>query len=123
METISTIDELKNAIRLAEIRQSICVKMLKEQFDVTFASLKSGNLLMKTIKEVASIRGLGKLVVVTAFGLTTGSLSKRIIAGMGAIAVRMIIELILKFRATKSISTNARAIEFSSRSLQQPIIR
>jgi hypothetical protein len=123
MKTISTIDELKYAIRLAEVRQSISAKMLKEQIQLTFASLKSGNLLMKTIKEVASIRGLVKLVAIAAFGLTTGSLSKRIIAGTGAIVARKIIELILKFRATRSVSKNVRASQFFGRSLQQPIIR
>lgn len=102
MKTISTIDELKNAIILAEDKQSISAKMLRGQLHVTFASLKSGNSLINTIKEVATIPVLGKFVAYTVFGLITGTLSKRVLTGTGAIVVRNI-PLILRFIIPKSV--------------------
>lgn len=104
MKTISTIDELKNAIILAEDKQSVSAKMLREQLHATLAPLRSGNHFINTIKEVVSIPGLGKLVAYTAFGLTTGFLSKRILSGTAAIVVRYIPPLILKFIAARSAS-------------------
>ena len=112
MKTISTINELKNAIILAENKQSISAKMLRDQLHVTFAPLKSGNHFMNSIKEVASIPGLGKLVAYTAIGLTTGYLSKRIISGTAAIVVRNIPSLFLKFITAKTVSKKPLLLSF-----------
>ncbi len=119
MQTISNIEELKNEIRLAEKRQSLSEKLLKEQLLITFDALKPGNLIMSTISEVATGQNLIKLVAGTAIGLTTGYVSNRIITGTSASLLRKIFVGILQFGATRFFSRKTNAIDFYGRSKPQ----
>lgn len=118
MQTISTIEELKIAIRLAEVKHSINGKLLKEQFLMTCETLRPGNLLMSTIKEVTSIPNLAKLVTGTALGLTTGYLSRKVAVGASATVLRKILASVLQLTATTLFSNNASSIESFGKSIQ-----
>ena len=54
MQTTDATEELKNAIRLAEVRQSVNGQSLKEQLLLTYDSLRPANLIRSTLKEVTS---------------------------------------------------------------------
>lgn len=48
----SAVDSLKESIRLLEIRQAEEGHILKEQFRVTYESLKPANLIKNSLKEI-----------------------------------------------------------------------
>jgi hypothetical protein len=55
MQNITSIAELKNAIQLLEVKQADKGQLLKEQFFLTFESLKPANLLRSTVNDIASL--------------------------------------------------------------------
>ena len=54
MQKITPTDELKNAIQLLEVEQAAKWQLLKEQFHLSFESLKPLNIFKSTLNEVAS---------------------------------------------------------------------
>jgi len=123
MQTISAIEELKKAIRLAEDKHSINGKLLKEQFLIIFETNKPGNLLLSTIREVTSGPNLVKLVAGTALGLTTGYLSKKLVAGTSAIILRKILGAILQFNAARVFSKNVNFVDFHGKSIPRHLVK
>jgi hypothetical protein len=101
MNRIETIEELKDAIRLAEDKQSVSGNLLKKQFLMTCDTLKPGSLLRSTIKEVTSHRKLVKIVALTALALTTSSLSKKIVIGTSGTLLIKILAGIIQHGTTR----------------------
>src|SRR5450759_2591331 len=54
MQNITSKAGLKDAIQLLEAEQAIKGQLLKDQFYLTYESLKPVNLLMHTLKEISS---------------------------------------------------------------------
>ena len=77
MENITSISELKNAIQLLEVEQNLKLQLLKEQFHITYQSLRPVNLLLNTFKEVATSPNLIDNLLGTVVGLASGYLSKK----------------------------------------------
>jgi hypothetical protein len=71
-------EQLKEKIRLLEIRQTEEGKILKEQFNVTVESLKPINLLKDAAKEYASSAELRETVLESSAIVVAGFLSKKI---------------------------------------------
>jgi hypothetical protein len=71
MQTTDATEELKNAIRLLEIRQSMNGQLLKEQLVFTYDTLKPANLIRSTLKEVTSSPFLIGNLTGSVIGLTT----------------------------------------------------
>ncbi|HEY3390219.1 MAG TPA: hypothetical protein VGK38_11645, partial [Prolixibacteraceae bacterium] len=74
MENITSSIELKMAIKRLEVAQDIDGQLLKEQFYVTYESLKPINLLRNTIYEITSSPHLLDSILGTAAGLVSGFL-------------------------------------------------
>jgi hypothetical protein len=110
MQAIINIEELKNAIRLAEERQSVNGKLLREQFLITCESLKPENLFMSSVRDITSGPNLIKFIAGTALVLTRIYLSKKIFAGTSAKVLGKILAGILPFITTNIFSRNAGAI-------------
>jgi hypothetical protein len=110
MQAIINNEDLKNAIRLAEERQSINGKLLKKQILITCESLKPEFLIMSAVRDVTSGPNLIKSVAGTALGLTTRYLSKKIVFGTSAKVLGRILAGILPFITTNIFSRNAGAI-------------
>jgi hypothetical protein len=110
MQAIINNDDLKNAILLAEERQSVNGKLLREQFLITCESLKPEFLIMSAVRDVTSGPNLIKSVAGTALGLTTRYLSKKIVVGTSAKILGKILAGILQFITTNIFSRNAGSI-------------
>jgi hypothetical protein len=50
MQNITSVNGLKNAIQLLEVEQDLQGQQLKEQFYITYESLRPVNLLRNTLK-------------------------------------------------------------------------
>jgi hypothetical protein len=86
MQNITSTIELKNAIQLLSAEHAIKGQLLKEQFFITYQSLKPVNLLKSTLLEVTSSPYLIDNILGAVLGLASGYLSKKIVvAGSGNI--------------------------------------
>lgn len=97
MQKITSTVGLKNAIQFLEAEQADNLLLLKEQFQLTYASLKPVNLLKSSLNDIAESPFLIDNIISTAIGLATGSLSKKIFVGASGNKIRKIIGSVLQF--------------------------
>jgi hypothetical protein len=116
MQTTDATEELKNAIRLAEVRLSTNGQLLKEQLLLTYDSLKPASLIRSTLKEITSSPFLIGNLAGSVIGLTTGYLSNKIVIGSSVSVLRRLIGSVLQFGITNIISKNSEVIKSGSRS-------
>lgn len=111
MGKISSVAELKDAIELLELEHSVKGKLLKEQFFLTYESLKPVNLLKSALREVSSSPYLIDNILGTALGLTTGYLSKKLVVGASGNLFRKMIGSILQFGVTNIVAQHSDTIK------------
>lgn len=119
MQSITSSEELRNAIQLLEVEQGIKGRQLKDQLYITYESLKPINLLRNTLKEISSSQYMIDNISGTAMGLAGGFLSKKIFVGKSGSAFRKLIGSILQFGITNLVSQNSEVIKSFSQSLFQ----
>jgi len=115
MQNITSPAELKNAIRLLEVEQTIKGQLLKEQFHITYESLKPINILKNTLNDVASSPYLIDNILGTAMGMASGYLSKKIFVGTSGNIFRKLVGSVLQFGVTNIVAKNPEAIKSFSR--------
>jgi hypothetical protein len=111
MQNITSKAGLKDAIQLLEAEQAIKGQLLKDQFYLTYESLKPFNLLMHTLKEISSSPYLIDNISGTAMGLAGGFLSKKIFVGTSGNLIRKLIGSILQFGVTNIVAQNSEIIK------------
>ena len=111
MQNITSKAGLKDAIQLLEAEQVIKGQLLKDQFYLTYESLKPVNLLMHTLKEISSSPYLIDNISGTAMGLAGGFLSKKIFVGTSGNLIRKLIGSILQFGVTNIVAQNSEIIK------------
>jgi hypothetical protein len=111
MQTITSIAELKNAIVLLEAEQDIKAQLLKEQFFITYESLKPVNLLKSSFHEVVSSPYLMDDILGTLLGLVSGFLSKKIVVGASGNLLRKLMGSVLQFGVTNIVAQHPDAIK------------
>jgi hypothetical protein len=121
MQNITTVAELKNAIRILEDEQSVKEQLLKEQFYITYESLKPLNLLKATLKDLSSSPYMIENIVGSAVGLATGYVSKKIVVGSSANIIRKLIGSVLQFGITNLVAQHPDAIKSISQYIIQHI--
>ena len=123
METIHSIAGLKNAILLLEAEQTVKGIVLKEQFKLTYESLKPINILKNTLKEVSSTPLLIDNILGSVVGLATGYLSKKIVVGASGNIFRNMLGSILQFGVTNVVSKHPEGIKSIGQSIFQLLFR
>jgi hypothetical protein len=111
MQTITSKIELKNAIRLLEEEQTFKGYLLKEQFFLTYESLKPVNLFKSTMSEVTSSPYLIENIINTTIGLATGYVSKKIVVGASGNIFRQLMGSILQYGVTNLVSKHPEGIK------------
>ena len=107
---ISTIN-IKEAINLLEIEQEEKSELLKEQYLLTFESLKPANLLKSTLKDISSSPILMSDILGTAIGLATGYLSKKIVVGGSDNIFRKLFGTIMQVSVSNTVARHPEAIK------------
>ena len=79
MQKITTAEALRVAIIKLETRQLIEEKLLKDQFYITYVSLKPVNVLRTAINEFLTLSDLKEPLIETTAGIITGYLSRILI--------------------------------------------
>jgi len=123
MENITSATALKNAIQLLEIQHNIDGQLLKEQFLITYESLKPVNILKSTFHEVVSSPHLIDDVLGTAAGLVTGFVSKKIVIARSGNLIRKLIGSALQLGVITIVSQHPETIKSIGHFIFQRILR
>jgi len=81
MQNIDSFVELRYTLQILEIERSEKALLLKEQFYITYESLKPVNLIRSSLKELFLSPNLMNNLVGTTVGVASGYLSKKIVSG------------------------------------------
>jgi len=105
MQTITTSDELKNAIQILEFDQKVRELQLKEQVYLAIESLKPANLIRSAVHDITSSPNLVENILGTAVGLVSGYISKNIAGGNSGNLVRKLLGAIIQFGVTNVVAS------------------
>jgi len=106
MESITTSEELKNAIQILELNQQVREQQLKEHVYLVIESLKPANLIRSAVHDITSSPYLIENILGTAVGLVSGYISKNIASGKSGNLVRKLLGAILQFGVTNVVTRN-----------------
>jgi hypothetical protein len=110
LKKITCIKELKEAIVLLELKQTAEGVLLKEQFKLTYESLKPINLIKSQLKELVLDREFKGDVLNTSLGLISGALSKKLAIGNTNNPVKLLLGDILRIGVTNAVTKNGDSI-------------
>jgi hypothetical protein len=111
MQNITSIAGLRDAIQLLEIERAKKGILLKEQFYLTYESLKPVNLLKNTLKEIFLSPNLIDNFLGTIIGLGSGYLSKKIVVGGSGNIIKKLLGSILQFGVTNMVAQHPDGIK------------
>jgi hypothetical protein len=119
MKKISPTVQLSEAILLLEADHAIKGQILKDQFLVTYESLKPINLIKSTLKEIATSPIIGDNVLGSIMGLATGYLSKKIVVGGSANPFRKLFGTLLQFGIANTVAKHPEIIRMVGQYIAQ----
>ena len=108
----NAVNSLKESIRRVEIRQAEEGKILKNQFRITYESLKPVNLIKSSMKEIASSVEIKNSVFETIASIVTGYLSQKLIVNSKSNVFMKILGIVMQFGVTNLISKNSEDVRF-----------
>ena len=111
MQSITSIEKLKEAIQVLEDEQAVKKQVLREQFLLTYEGLKPINLLKNTLNEIASSPNLFDNILGTVVGLASGYVSKKIYIGTSGNIIRKLLGSLLQFGVTNVVANHPDAIK------------
>jgi hypothetical protein len=103
----TAVDSLKESIRLLEIRQVQEEIILKEQFKITYESLKLVNLVKSSLKELTSSVEVKNRFFETIVSIITGYLTKKIMVSNKSNIFTKMLGAFLQFGVTTVVAKNA----------------
>jgi hypothetical protein len=104
MQEINSIDTLKSAIQLLEAEQVVNGQRLKEQFYITYESLKPVNLITEALNDIATSPYLIDNILGSAIGLATGYLSKKIFIGGSGNIFKKLLGAVVQYGVTNVVA-------------------
>jgi hypothetical protein len=111
MQNITSVATLKNAIQELETERKVKEQLLRDQFYLTYESLKPVNILRNTLKNLFSSENLLENISDNAIGSFSGFILKRIFVGKSATKLKKLVGAILQFGIAKVISQNSDQIK------------
>lgn len=104
MESITSVEELKNAIQLLEFDLDVKETLLREQVYITYESLKPANLIRNMMNEISSSPYLLENILGTAAGLVSGYITKKRTTGKSGNLFRNLLGTTLQFGITNAVA-------------------
>lgn len=104
MKKANATDTLNQTIALLENRQKQELKILKEQFEITYESLKPVNLIKGAFKEMSTASDLKGNIINNIIGMSTGYITKKLLLGSSHNPVRRILGTVLQFVITNVVT-------------------
>lgn len=106
MEKIYSETDLNSAILLLESKQAVEEMKLKEQFHLTYESLKPINILKNIFKQAAESDDLKENIINNSIGLAVGYLSKIIVEKAANSPLKKLFGDIVMFNIKKMVANN-----------------
>jgi hypothetical protein len=117
MQQINSTTNLRDAILKLESAQAQEGKILKEQFQLAYESVKPINLIKNTFKEVTASQSLKENLLNTAVGITAGYLSKKLVEGTSDSPFKKLLGTALMFGITNAVAKNPDAVKAAAKGL------
>jgi hypothetical protein len=111
MQTITSSLELKDAIRILEVEQYEKGQALKQQFRLTYESLKPVNLFLNALNDITSSPSVANNLLGTSAGLVGGFLSKKIFVGTSGNLFRKLIGSFVQFGVSNLVANHPDAVK------------
>ena len=111
MQKTNSTSDLRKAIEAMEDKQIFQGQDLKEQFFLTYESLKPINLIENTLKEITSSPYLTENILAAITGVASGYISKKIVVGTSDHIGRKFFGNILQVGVTNYIAHHPEAIK------------
>lgn len=106
-----TIHDLQESILLLETKQLNEKNLLKEQFRLSFDSLKPINLIKDAFEDLTNLSGLKGNALDASLSIATGYLSKKIVVGSSGNVFKNIFGSIVQVAVTSMALKNADEIK------------
>lgn len=90
-------DAIIEKINLLEIKQAEELIALKEQFQITYESLKPLNFIKSTFHDMTTSKEIQSDLVNGALNLATGLISKKILSGIAEVPIKKLLSTALQF--------------------------
>ena len=116
-------ETLNETILYMQHKQATELKLLKEQFHITYESLKPINLLKSTIHKATESPEIKKDIVNNVIGLTTGYLSKIVLFGASRNPLAKILGTVFQFAVTNFASKNGSSIQSVGENIMHRILK
>jgi hypothetical protein len=107
---INETDALSDAILVLQDRRNKELLVLREQFQITYESLRPINLIKSTFKDITTSAGIKNNIVGNVIGIGTGFLSKKILVGSSNNPLKKIFGTLVQFATANVVSNHSDGI-------------
>jgi len=111
MNSINSATELRAAILHLEAEQDEEVRILKEQFNLAYESVKPINLIKSTLTQAVESSEVTNNFISIVTGLTAGYLSKKLFQSVSHSPLRNLLGTALQFGITTVIARNPEVVK------------
>jgi len=111
MQKIKAAEALKKSIEVIERRQREEGKLLREQFTVTFESLKPVNVLRKMLTDIAEPSALKETLLQTVTGLISGYISRKLLVRSSKNPLLRLAGVLVQYGVTNFVAKNSDSIK------------
>ena len=111
MKKSNELKALEEAINQLMTQRAQELILLRNQFYLTYESLKPINLIKHTFKEASSSTEIKEGMVSSVIGLTTGYFTKAILIGSSANPIKKILGTLLQFTVATLVAQNSDSIK------------
>ena len=123
MNKINQTEALNKTIAALQEKKEIEFSLLKEQFQITYESLKPINLIKSTLANVASSPELKNNVLNNVIGLTTGYISKKVILGNTRNPIKILLGSLFQFAIANVVSKHTESLKSTGEIILKRIFR
>ena len=110
MANQTAVESLKESIRLLEIQQAKEGQILKDQFKITYESLKLVNLVKSSLKELTDSVEIKTNLFESIVSIVTGYLSKKLMVSSSSNPFKKILGVLIQLGVTNLVAKNAETI-------------
>ena len=121
MDNISTLEDLRNAIKALEVEQNEKELILKDQFHLVYESLRPINIIKANLKELLSFSSssISENLSGTALGEAGGFLLKKLFIGNSGNLFRKLMGTLLQLGITNIASKKSEVISSAIQAILQ----
>lgn len=107
MKKSNETDRLNQAIASLENKQALELSSLKQQFELTYESLKPLNIIKSVFSEMTTSSEIKGNLISNAIGMSTGYLTKKVLLGSSHNPIKKILGTLLQYVITNVVTKHS----------------